>query len=129
MANESGLEGRYIGRIDIRDDHSMVDLPEGMPRDLQPPQACLRPRSGAADLARGWLGRRDAAQRGRKPRRRSSRATDVRAQASGGRISSGAATQAHGPQLNRVRGSTRGLSPVRTFECGVGLGVDAVQET
>lgn len=34
IANESGLEGRYIGRIDIRDDHSMVDLPEGMPREI-----------------------------------------------------------------------------------------------
>ncbi len=34
IANESGLEGRYIGRIDIRDDHSLVDLPEGMPREI-----------------------------------------------------------------------------------------------
>jgi len=39
IANEAGLEGRYIGRVDIRDDHSFVDLPTGMPkqifRDLQ----------------------------------------------------------------------------------------------
>jgi ATP-dependent RNA helicase DeaD len=34
IANESGLEGRYIGRIDIREDHSLVDLPEGMPREI-----------------------------------------------------------------------------------------------
>jgi ATP-dependent RNA helicase DeaD len=34
IANESGLEGRYIGRIDIRDDHSLVDLPDGMPREI-----------------------------------------------------------------------------------------------
>ena len=34
IANEAGLEGRYIGRIDIRDDHSIVDLPEGMPREI-----------------------------------------------------------------------------------------------
>ncbi len=31
IANEAGLESRYIGRIDIRDDHSFVDLPPGMP--------------------------------------------------------------------------------------------------
>jgi ATP-dependent RNA helicase DeaD len=34
IANEAGLESRYIGRIDIQDDHSVLDLPEGMPRDL-----------------------------------------------------------------------------------------------
>ncbi|NLA66738.1 MAG: DEAD/DEAH box helicase [Gammaproteobacteria bacterium] len=31
IANEAGLESRHIGRIDIRDDHSYVDLPPGMP--------------------------------------------------------------------------------------------------
>ncbi|MCF7220654.1 DEAD/DEAH box helicase [Marilutibacter chinensis] len=34
IANEAELESRYIGRIDIRQDHSYVDLPEGMPREL-----------------------------------------------------------------------------------------------
>jgi ATP-dependent RNA helicase DeaD len=34
IANEAGLESRYIGRIDIRDDHSLLDLPEGMPSDM-----------------------------------------------------------------------------------------------
>ncbi|WP_202842747.1 DEAD/DEAH box helicase [Luteimonas saliphila] len=34
IANEAELESRYIGRIDIRDDHSLVDLPEGMPREI-----------------------------------------------------------------------------------------------
>jgi len=27
IANEAGIEGRHIGHIDIRDDHSYVDLP------------------------------------------------------------------------------------------------------
>ena len=31
IANEAGIESRYIGRIQIFDDHSLVDLPEGMP--------------------------------------------------------------------------------------------------
>ena len=34
IANESGLESRYIGRINIYDSHSTVDLPEGMPKDI-----------------------------------------------------------------------------------------------
>ena len=34
IANEADLESRYIGRIDIRDDYSLVDLPQGMPREL-----------------------------------------------------------------------------------------------
>jgi ATP-dependent RNA helicase DeaD len=34
IANEADLESRFIGRIDIRDDYSLVDLPEGMPREI-----------------------------------------------------------------------------------------------
>ncbi|KAF1687687.1 ATP-dependent RNA helicase [Pseudoxanthomonas broegbernensis] len=34
IANEAGLESRYIGRIDIHDDHSILDLPEGMPPEV-----------------------------------------------------------------------------------------------
>ncbi len=34
IANEAGLESRYIGRIDIHDDHTVLDLPEGMPREV-----------------------------------------------------------------------------------------------
>ncbi len=34
IANEAGLDGRDIGHIDIRDDHSFVDLPVGMPEEI-----------------------------------------------------------------------------------------------
>jgi ATP-dependent RNA helicase DeaD len=34
IANEAGLEGRHIGHVDIRQDHSFVDLPEGMPKEI-----------------------------------------------------------------------------------------------
>ncbi|WP_282295203.1 MULTISPECIES: DEAD/DEAH box helicase [unclassified Stenotrophomonas] len=34
IANEAGLESRYIGRIDIHDDFSVLDLPAEMPADL-----------------------------------------------------------------------------------------------
>ena len=33
IANEAGLESRYIGRIDIHDGHSILDLPADMPAD------------------------------------------------------------------------------------------------
>tara|TARA_B100000676_G_C17962881_1_gene778639 strand:- start:855 stop:1259 length:405 start_codon:yes stop_codon:yes gene_type:complete len=34
IANEAELDSQHIGRIEIYEDHSTVDLPEGMPRDL-----------------------------------------------------------------------------------------------
>ena len=34
IANEAGIEGVHIGRVDIRDDHSFIDLPEGMPNPI-----------------------------------------------------------------------------------------------
>ena len=34
IANEAGMDSRYIGRIDIFDDFSTVDLPSGMPREV-----------------------------------------------------------------------------------------------
>ena len=34
IANEAGIEAKYIGRIDIHDDYSTLDLPEGMPKEL-----------------------------------------------------------------------------------------------
>ncbi|HST44990.1 MAG TPA: DbpA RNA binding domain-containing protein, partial [Luteimonas sp.] len=68
IANEADLESRYIGRIDIRDDYSLVDLPEGMPRELLEHlkrvyvsgQALKMRRADAADVAGG-------ARPGRKP--------------------------------------------------------------
>jgi ATP-dependent RNA helicase DeaD len=47
IANEGGIEGRYIGRIQIFDDFSTIDLPEGMPEDilqtLQRTRVCNQP--------------------------------------------------------------------------------------
>lgn len=34
IANEAGIESQFIGRITINDDHSLIDLPQGMPRDI-----------------------------------------------------------------------------------------------
>jgi len=34
IANEAGIDNENIGHIDIRDDHSFIELPEGMPPDV-----------------------------------------------------------------------------------------------
>ncbi|RLJ20438.1 ATP-dependent RNA helicase [bacterium endosymbiont of Escarpia laminata] len=34
IANEAGLDGTHIGHIDISEDFSTVELPEGMPKDI-----------------------------------------------------------------------------------------------
>jgi ATP-dependent RNA helicase DeaD len=34
IANEAGLDAKYIGRIEIFDDYSVVDLPDGMPDEV-----------------------------------------------------------------------------------------------
>ena len=34
IANEAGLDGKFIGRVVINEDHSFVDLPEGMPKEV-----------------------------------------------------------------------------------------------
>ncbi|HBE91957.1 MAG TPA: ATP-dependent RNA helicase, partial [Gammaproteobacteria bacterium] len=34
IANEADIDAQYIGRINIFDDHSLVDLPEGMPKEV-----------------------------------------------------------------------------------------------
>jgi ATP-dependent RNA helicase DeaD len=35
IANEAGIDSKYIGRITIFDDHSVVDLPAGMPMETR----------------------------------------------------------------------------------------------
>jgi ATP-dependent RNA helicase DeaD len=34
IANEAGLESGFIGRVSIRGDYSLIDLPEGMPQEV-----------------------------------------------------------------------------------------------
>jgi len=34
IANEAGMDSKNIGHIKINDDHSLVDLPEGMPKEV-----------------------------------------------------------------------------------------------
>ena len=49
IANEAGLDSKHMGRIEIFDDYTLVDLPEGMPKDvLHPPENRLVRRPTAA---------------------------------------------------------------------------------
>jgi len=34
IANETGLDSEFIGQIDIQDEHSFIDLPQGMPKEV-----------------------------------------------------------------------------------------------
>ncbi|HEY1044705.1 MAG TPA: DEAD/DEAH box helicase [Telluria sp.] len=34
IANEAGLEAKFIGRIEINEDYSIIDLPAGMPKEV-----------------------------------------------------------------------------------------------
>jgi ATP-dependent RNA helicase DeaD len=34
IANEGGIEAQFIGRLSIRDEHSLIDLPDGMPKEV-----------------------------------------------------------------------------------------------
>ena len=34
ISNKSGLDRKYIGRVNIYGDYSEIDLPEGMPKDV-----------------------------------------------------------------------------------------------
>jgi ATP-dependent RNA helicase DeaD len=34
ITNEAGLESQFIGRLSIRDDYSLIDLPDGMPPEV-----------------------------------------------------------------------------------------------
>ncbi|NBC47799.1 MAG: DEAD/DEAH box helicase [Gammaproteobacteria bacterium] len=66
IANEAGLDARHIGRIEIEDAFSFVDLPTGIPREilqeLKRTRVCGRPlaitRAGADDEQAGPRGKR-----------------------------------------------------------------------
>jgi ATP-dependent RNA helicase DeaD len=77
------LEGRFIGAIDIRNDHSTVDLPAGMPREifahLKRVRVCGRPlQISVLDGNRGAAAE-DGQRPPRKPRRQSDGEAPMRA--------------------------------------------------
>lgn len=78
IANELDIDSEYIGRIEIHDDHSTVDLPEGMPPELLESFKKIRVRSRA--LAASRIGTSESrhkprpAKRPDKPRHKTTKA-------------------------------------------------------
>ena len=72
IANEAGLEGQYIGSIEIHPEFSLVDLPEGMPKEiyrhLRKVMVCGRPLKIRLD--QGPPPRSDRPKASAEPRRR-----------------------------------------------------------
>ena len=68
IANEAELESRYIGRIDIRDAYSLIDLPEGMPREIMDHLKRVRVAGQQLKISRGEGGERGGGDEGYPPR-------------------------------------------------------------
>lgn len=68
IANEAGIESNYIGRIQLFDGHSTVDLPAGMPKEVFEHLKKVRIRNQALDIERGPSTKKHSAD-ARKPRR------------------------------------------------------------
>jgi ATP-dependent RNA helicase DeaD len=66
IANEAGVEGRHIGRIEIHDDHSFVDLPAGMPKEIFRDLQKVRVRGAELRISR-VNAPDDGAPKGRRP--------------------------------------------------------------
>lgn len=81
IANEAGVDAEHIGRIDIRDNHSFVDLPLGMPKDifkdLKKAWVCekqlnisrVNDAKQTSQGAEGKTGKTKASKSGKKPRK------------------------------------------------------------
>lgn len=52
IANEAGIDSRHIGRITLRDDFTLVDLPAGMPSDMFEHLRAVRVRGHQLELRR-----------------------------------------------------------------------------
>ena len=68
IANEAGLDGRNIGHIDIREDHSFVDLPVGMPKETFNDLQAVRVRGVELRISRAD-GKPPRAERSERPQR------------------------------------------------------------
>jgi ATP-dependent RNA helicase DeaD len=52
LAKEAGLDGSYVGHIDIRDDHTLIELPKGMPSEIFRALKKVRVRGEALRISR-----------------------------------------------------------------------------
>ncbi len=78
IANEAGVDGRHIGHIDIREDHSFVDLPVGMPDDIFQELQAVQIRGNPLRISRATKPPRERGSRGACRPRGAERAAGVR---------------------------------------------------
>jgi len=69
IANEAGLESKHIGVINIYDDYSTVDLPDGMPKEIFNDLKKARVVGQKLDISREG-GDKPMASKKRKPRKK-----------------------------------------------------------
>ncbi|MCP4186788.1 MAG: DEAD/DEAH box helicase [Gammaproteobacteria bacterium] len=81
IANEADIESKYIGRINIFDDHSLVDLPEGMPKELLKALKKTRVMGQALQIAPLGKERSGSASKEEKPRKEKPQKTRVKKRA------------------------------------------------
>lgn len=66
IAGTTGLEGRYVGRIDIQENRTLVDLPAGLPPEFFKRLGKFRIRKRFVELQRDRYDQRDRDQRGHR---------------------------------------------------------------
>jgi len=73
LTNEAGLDGKFIGRIDIRGGHSLVDLPDGMPPEifkaLRKTRLCRQFLHITRDESAGYSGKSKGMKKGNKAKK------------------------------------------------------------
>ncbi|HKQ16312.1 MAG TPA: DEAD/DEAH box helicase [Steroidobacteraceae bacterium] len=69
IANEAGLDGQFIGRIVLRDDHSFVDLPAGMPKEIFRQLQKVRVAGQQLQISRALKTQKERLRKGKAPRR------------------------------------------------------------
>lgn len=77
IANEADIEGRYIGRINIYDDYTLIDLPSGMPKETFNDLKKVRVAGQKLDISRLGQGEKQQdADKSAPPKRKSRKKDD-----------------------------------------------------
>ena len=79
IANEAGIESQYIGHIKLHDDHSTVDLPDGMPKELLLQLKKVKVRNKAINIAFEGKAETSEGPKKRKPKSSGSKAKGSKA--------------------------------------------------
>ncbi len=108
IANEAGLDSKYIGHIKIHQDHSFVDLPEGMPKEVFKDLKKVWVAGQQLNISRCHDATAQNSASQRKParkRKKTHKARDTAAKSSTAKAASGKSLQ---------RANTKKSAPIRT---------------